>query len=256
MKKGRTLQGHWGISEFDFVTCVTKHGLQPYDPFGDPIPIKDIQRRIADLLAYRDDFQSFLPKTLTPGEIWELVTKLDLSELENLKRLTDGRIEFEGKWSNQLNAVIQDVLDCSYKDEDVKGFEGQYPHLVHSVADDRSQREIGFQPGRLTVEAIKRATELKPIVEKLYKLTMQKHKPIKSFEAEDCLETALVIFDDKPKDYAQITRDDLTADLFSMDPSHARRDFVGQLLQRLLQRENFTVPDYQELYKEISKHAT
>lgn len=119
----------------------------------------------------------------------------------------------------------------------------------------QASKPIGFKTGWLTDDTIKRAKELKPIVEKLYELTMKEHRPLKVYTAENCLETALAIFDDKPEDYAPIDKADLSPDLFSMHPSHNRRDFVGRLLQILLKKEGITVTDYQALYDEICKNT-
>lgn len=123
---------------------------------------------------------------------------------------------------------------------------------AQGAAETPKPEQIRFKPGQLSDAARKRAKELKPTVEKLYELTIKEHRPLMSSSAEDCLRTAQDILEDDPVIYSPISKDDLTTDLFTENPSSARRDFVGILLQRLLRKEGFTVSNYQSLYREIS----
>ena len=120
---------------------------------------------------------------------------------------------------------------------------------VDKVYPARQQPRPEPTVARLGEAQVRRARELRPIVERLYDLTMKEHRPLKAFDAIDCLETALSILDDNPEDYSPINKDDLTLELFTMHPSHSRRDFVGRLLQRLVKHEHGIAPAYQKLYK-------
>jgi hypothetical protein len=147
----------------------------------------------------------------------------------------------------QAFCKVEEVMDCIRKESIAVA-----PEQVAEAKDQKSKNErIGFKPGRPSEAAIERAKELLPIVERLYELTMQRHKPLMNHKPEACLRTALDILEDDPSTYSPISKSDLTPDLFTQNTSSARRDFVGQLLQRLLRKEAIEVSNYQALYEKI-----
>jgi len=165
--------------------------------------------------------------------------------------------------SGRLPAHVKESLENNPVDSQPEPVAEAQDRETMSVSDDNSQRELlsvdipveveGSQHGLLSVDAINRGKELKPIVVKLYELTMAEHKPLMNHKPEACLKTASAILDDDPTAYKPISKADLTAELFTQNPSSARRDFVGQLLQRLLKRQGLKVSNYQTLYRQISE---
>ncbi len=225
---GGFIVGFWNLLEADFLAFVLDNHLQTYDRNAKPCKPERNKEYLNCLF-----------------KLEEIVRLLPIDEIPSLSR------------RNQVFQCLSMDLRLKYPRKALENSAERTKAASEPVAEaseqDREKEPIGFKPQRLTTDAIECGRKLKPIVESLYKLTMKEHPSLKSQKAEDCLQTALAVFDDAPKKYEPITRDDLTLDLFNMDPSHSRRDFVSRLLQKLLQREGFTVPNLQDFYDELIK---
>ncbi|MGA2935726.1 MAG: hypothetical protein ABSF52_01320 [Syntrophobacteraceae bacterium] len=228
---GTGLLQKYNLTEYLFLDFIIAGFLTPYHPILGPPKIADCLWRCGEYQRLRDLLKQYPTITNTatsdwkgPWEAWEEKNELTW-KLEELL-------------PNHLEELLSSLYDLS---EVAKLFENA----------ESAKEPPGFKTKPLADDAIKRAVELKPITDRLYDLTMQKHKPLMNHKPEACLKTALDILDDDPETYSRISRSDLTIDLFTENPSSARRDFVGQLLQRLLRKEGIEVPNYQTLYEKI-----
>jgi hypothetical protein len=105
---------------------------------------------------------------------------------------------------------------------------------------------------RVSSEAYAIAKKLKPKIERLYKLVLERNKPLKAAANEDLMEVAIEVLEEEPSLYLPIRAEHLKKDeLYNNLPDKTKKVFCGKLLKTLLEEHGQAIPDYKSFYQSV-----